>query len=61
MHLNSTAKVAAGLVIVWLIVAPFIAGWFPSPGFVLNSPWLLLFGVMVLLSMLAWAARKLHL
>lgn len=61
MHLDSTGKVLAVLVIVWLIVAPFIAGWFPSPGFLLNAPWLLLFGAIVLLSMLAWVAKKLHL
>jgi len=61
MHLNTTAKVLAGLVIVWLIVAPFIAGWFPSPAFVLNAPWLLLFGALALLWALAWAAKKLHL
>jgi hypothetical protein len=50
-------KTTAGLVIVWLIVALPLAAWFGSP-LILGAPFILLFGVMALLSAFTSLRRR---
>lgn len=58
-RLSRGTTVIVVLVVCWLVVSPFLAGHFADPVLFMNAPWLILFGLMVLLPIIAWALRRL--
>lgn len=58
-RLSRGTKIAVVFVALWLIIAPFLAGHFADPVLFLNAPWLILFGLMVVLTVIAWVLRRL--
>lgn len=58
-RLSRGTRITVVLVILWLIASPFLAGHFADPVLFVNAPWLILFGLMVLLSVIAWVLRRL--
>jgi len=53
--MSDSDKTVAGLVIGWLIVSPFVAGYFGLPMLFIGAPFVVLFGAMALF----WIAEQL--
>lgn len=46
-------------VVLWLVIAPFFAFRSRDPILFFNAPWLIVFGLMVVLSALTWILKRL--